>query len=348
MNPNRFKAIIISIILAIVAPFVIFKSWEHLDANQVMVVQAPFSGKLTWYTTPGTKWQGFGSVTKYDKRVQFWFSAMDDQGKKGDQSVKIRFNDGAHATISGSLSWEMPLDDEHLTNCHMKYGSQEALEHQLIRPNLEKSLYMTGPLMSSAESYAARRNDLLGLIEDQFLHGVYKTSARDERTDDPITGQKKTIKIVEPVKGDDGKFAREEESPLTALAINAFNLSINEVKYDKVVEDQIQSQQQAVMAVQTAIAKTKTAEQEALTFAAQGQADAAQAEWKQKVEMATATTKAEQEKQVAVTAAQKVFEVAQLETQAAEQKKLQDIGLSKHSCWSFSLSLMRKKFNMSL
>lgn len=54
--------------------------FEVLEADQVMVIQAPFSGKLTWYTTPGTKWQGFGTVTKYPKREQLWFSAKGDQG----------------------------------------------------------------------------------------------------------------------------------------------------------------------------------------------------------------------------------------------------------------------------
>jgi len=39
----------------------------HLDADQIMVIQAPFSGQLTWHTNPGLKWQGFGKVTKYPK-----------------------------------------------------------------------------------------------------------------------------------------------------------------------------------------------------------------------------------------------------------------------------------------
>ncbi len=333
MNLRQFIGVILGFIALLFMPALIFKGWENLDANQIMLIQMPISGQMKWCTTPGTWWQGFGTVTKYDKRDQFWFSSKGDQGKSGDESIKIRFNDGAHANISGSLSWEMPLDDAHLTLIHTKYGSQAALEHQLIRTNLEKSLYMTGPLMSSAESYAARRNDLLGLIEEQFLRGVFKTTSRDERTEDVLTGQKKTIKVVEPVKGPDGQFEREEESPLIALGIKAFNISINDVKYDKIVEDQIAEQQKAIMAVQTAIAETKTAEQKTQTVAAQGEAKAKEAEWAQKVLTAQATTLADQEKQVAVTKAsmeyevamkqaQRELEVAQLATQQAEQRKL--------------------------
>ena len=34
---------------------------------------------------------------------------------------------------------------------------------------------MTGPLMSSKESYAEKRNELLRLMEDQVQRGVYRT-----------------------------------------------------------------------------------------------------------------------------------------------------------------------------
>jgi regulator of protease activity HflC (stomatin/prohibitin superfamily) len=325
MTPSRFIAIIIGAALLLTLPFVGSKLFENLDASEIMVVQSPFSGELTWHTAPGTKWQGMGTVTKYQRRHQFWFSYDSGPESSKDESIKIRFNDGAHAAISGSLSWEMPLDPEHLTKIHMAYGNEKAIEDQLIETNLEKSVYMAGPIMSSAESYAARRNDLLGLIDDQFQRGVYQTRSRDERITDPITNQPKTVKIVDPVVGPDGQILREEESPLIGMGIKAFNLSINEVKYDPSVEAQIQKQQESIMAVQTAIAAAKTAEQEVLTVEANGKASAAKAEWAQRELMATETTKAEQEKMVAVTAAQKELEVAQLKTQAAEQQKLAEI-----------------------
>jgi hypothetical protein len=71
-------------------------------------------------------------------------------------------------------------------------------------------------------------------------------------------------------------------------------LAINEVKYDKEVEDQIQQQQQkAIMQVQIAIAKAKEAEQDAITVAERGKADAAKAKWEQEKENATVIAKAE-------------------------------------------------------
>lgn len=38
---------------------------------------------------------------------------------------------------------------------------------------------MTGPLMSSKESYAEKRTNLIRFIEDQISNGVYKTAQKD-------------------------------------------------------------------------------------------------------------------------------------------------------------------------
>jgi len=311
-------SVVVGVVILIVGIASLGNMFEHLDNSQIMVIQSPISGQLTWYQTGGLKQQWFGTVTKYNKRSQFWFSEKSDQGKSQDEAIKTRFNDGAHAFISGSFSWDMPTDVKILTDLHTKYGSQTAIEQQLIRTVTEKSVYMTGPLMSSAESYASRRNDLLSFIDDQMNRGVYQTQSTDEKTKDPMTGQEKTVKVVKLVKVENGDFAREDKSPLAEFGIRTFNLSFNEVKYDDAVEAQIQAQQQAIMQVQTAIANAKMSEQAAITAEKDGQAKAATAKWAQEVVKATEVTKAEQEKLVAETAALKEKVVAET---AAEQRK---------------------------
>jgi hypothetical protein len=304
----------------------LFGLFENLNAGQVMVIQSPISGDLTWHTSAGVKWQGFGKVTKYEKRSQFWFSAKGDQGKNADESIKIRFNDGGHAQISGGVSWEVPLDSEQLTLIHTKFGSQHAIEQQLVRTMVEKSIYMTGPVMSSKESYADRRNDLLHLIEDQIQNGVYLTKTTQEKAADPLTGAERTVSKVELVMLG-AVPARAEESPLKEFGIKVFNLAINEIKYDGEVEKQIQLQQQAIMQVQLAIAEAKKAEQEAITTKQQGQASAAKAEWSQKAIAAKAEQEALMKKLVAETEAEQKLSVAELEAKAAEQKKLAAIAI---------------------
>jgi hypothetical protein len=270
----------------------------HLDAREVMVIQYP-NGTLRVCSQPGYYGQWFGTVTKYHKRSQFWFSSAVDQGRPTDQSISVRFNDGGHARVSGSIAWEMPIADRDAIRLHTLYGSQTAIEQQLVRTVVEKSVYMTGPLMSSKESYAERRNDLISLIDDQIVHGVYKTEVTQERQKDPITGQDKTVSIVKLVLNRDGQFARQDRSPLEEFAIKTLNLAINEVKYDPTVEAQIKQQQDMIMQVQTSIAESKRAEQTALTAAKNGEAEAAKAKWDQEVIKAKLVTEAEARKAVA-------------------------------------------------
>jgi hypothetical protein len=297
-------------VVALIALYFAANMIVSVDQNDIMVIQNPMSGHLTWYTTGGAHLQWFGKVTKYHKRTQFWFSNKSDQGDKTDQSILVRFNDGGHANLSGSLAWEMPLDEPHLTMIHQKYGSQGAVEQQLVRTIVEKCVYMTGPLMSSAESYAERRNDLIQLIEDQVQNGVLQTQTVETKQPDPITGEQKTVSVVQLKKGPEGTYLRQEESPLRSFGIKTYNLSLNNVKYDDKVEAQIQQQQQAKMQVQTAIANARMAEQAAITAQKNGEAQAATAKWEQEVIKARAVTEAQQK-----------LAVAELDTKAAAQYK---------------------------
>ena len=61
----------------------------------------------------------------------------------------------------------------------------------------------SGPLMSAFESYAEKKNDLIEYITDQLNNGVYKTTVKTIETVDPITGEKKTVKIASLIPDDE-------------------------------------------------------------------------------------------------------------------------------------------------
>lgn len=274
---------------------------EHLDAQEVMVIQS-LSGKLTVYDTPGYHPQWFGKVTKYPRRSSYEFQAP------------IRFNDGAQAKMHGSIQFEIPTDAPTLITLHSKFGSAQTLQGQLVERVIDKAIYMSGPLMSSKESYAEKRNALITYVEDQITHGVYQTRQHDVKTTDPITGVEKTITAVEIVADDKGMPRRQEDPILAPFGIKTFNFTISELNYDATVEAQIRGQQQITMDVQTAIATAKKAEQQAITVAKEGEAAAAKAKWEQEVIKAKAVVEAQQ-----------ALEVAQLDTKKAEQEKMAKI-----------------------
>ncbi len=301
------------ILFSVAALFSSKSLFQNVNADEIVVIQSPVSGELVWHTTPGIKWQGFGRVTIYKKRDMYDFAN------------KIRFNDGAHAEMHGSIQYELPVDAEHLNSIHARFGTQDAVQRQLVQTVVDKSIYMTGPLMSSKESYAEKRNSLIWFVEDQVSNGVYRTRQREERQKDPITGTEKSVTIVDIVTSKEGAPERQEDAVLAQFGIKPFNFSITSLPYEDVVEDQIKQQQKATMAVQLAVAELKQAEQQALTVAKQGEANAAEAKWKQETEKAREVTKAEQEKAVANLTAQKELEVATLGAKAAEQTKRKDI-----------------------
>ena len=285
-----------------------------VGADEIVVKQNAIDGKLNYWTQPGVYNKAFGRTTRYRKSTQYSFSSMRDQGKKDDQSLKARFNDGGHGYISGTLRFELPLTESHLMLLHTKFGSQEAIEQQLVRPVVERAVFMSGPLMSSKESAAERRSDLIQFIEDQVASGVYKYESEEQKTKDPVSGAERTVtrvKLVKDEKQPNG-FARQETSPLRDFGVRTYSFNINAIKYDADVEKQITQQQSLIMQVQTAIANAKRAEQDSITAAKDGEARAMKAKWDQEVKKATAVTEAEQK-----------VEVAKREVQTAELNKQQ-------------------------
>lgn len=281
---------------------------ENVDNGEIVVIQS-VSGEMNVYDTPGPVNQAFGTATHYKKSNQFWFNKQDET----DHSIKVRFNDGGHANISGSVRWNMPTDKAAILKLHTDFASQEAVETQLIAQTLTKAVFMTGPVMSSKESYAEKRNDLISYVEDQAAEGIYKTLTHDVKVKDELSGVEKTNSIVSVVEKN-GAPVRQEVSPLKKYAISISGLAINAIEYDKVVEAQINAQQQATMQVQTAMANSKKAEQDAITTELQGKASAAKAKWEQEVIKAKNVTLAESN-----------YAVQVLNTKQAELYKKQQI-----------------------
>jgi hypothetical protein len=270
-------------------------------------------------------------VTRYKRSAQLWFSAREDEGNKTDDSIKVRFNDGGHGNISGSLRYALPTDQNKMLTLHQTYHSMAAIDHELVRQVVNKGVYMSGPLMSSRESYAEKRADLINYITDQIQFGVYRTEHDQIKTTDPLTGQEKVVDIVRPKQNNHfaNGIEREEESPIQRFGMTASNITINGIDYDPVVEAQIKQQQEAIMAVQQAIVNARKAEQDTLTVEQQGKAAAAKAKWDQEVEKATAVTSAEKDKAVAVTQAEKDKDVAALALETAKLNAQQIVTTAK-------------------
>jgi len=319
-----------------------------VGADEIVIKQDFVGGQLHVWDTSGVHWQNFGTITHYKRSAQLWFSAKEDEGKKTDDSIKVRFNDGGHGNISGSLRYTLPTDPNKMIALHQTYHSMEAIDHELVRQVVNKSVFMSGPLMSSRESYAEKRADLINYITDQIVYGVYRTEHDQIKTTDPLTGQEKVVDIVRPKVngGSPNGIEREEDSPIQRFGMNASNITINGIDYDPAVEAQIKQQQEAIMAVQQAIVNAKKAEQDALTVEQQGKAAAAKAKWDQEVVKATAVTSAEKDKAVAVTQAEKDKDVAALSLETAKLAAQQTITTAKADADAKRLAMQANNYTL--
>jgi hypothetical protein len=276
--------------------------FEDVDSREMVVVQYPITGTLKCYVEPGLKMQLFGSTQSYPRLDKYDFEAP------------IRFNEGGKAIVFGEVQSEMPLDCDNIIRLHRRYGSWNAIKGQIVQVTTDRAIYMTGPLLSSAEAYATKRPNMIAWAEDQMRLGVYSTQTQDELYLDPLTGEERTITVATILTDDSGNPLRHQESPMEEFAIRIRNFAVKEIDYEERIDAQIQVQQENRMAVQTAIAQARKAEQDAITAEEQGKAAAASARWEIEVEKAKA-----------VTAAGQRLEVAQLERQTADETRRKEI-----------------------
>lgn len=314
-------------ILAIAFVACLGRIGEDVKNEQIVVNQYPFTGNMEYWTTPGFKWQWFGKTTHYFKTSQLWFGAEDENKQQLGNPIPVIFNDASEGMIYGSLRVKLPTDPTYLSRIQTDYNGMDRLMNDLVRPTVTKVIYSSGPLMSAFESYAEKKNDLIEYITDQLNNGVYKTTVKTVETTDPISGEKKTVKVATLVVDETapGGYARSERSPFQYYGISiganeGGQVSISKIDYSQKVKDQIAQQQEANMMVQTSKAKTLAAQQEAIRAEEAGKAAATEAKWQQEKIKAVEVTKAEQ-----------AYEVARLQALEAKEiaKKIEQEGVAK-------------------
>lgn len=288
------------------------KIGEDVKNEQIVVNQYPFTGSMQYWTTPGFKWQWFGKTTHYYKTNQLWFGSDKESGEQMGNPIPVIFNDASDGLIYGSLRVKLPTETTYLTRIQTDYNGMERLMQDLVRPTVNKVIYASGPLMSAFESYAEKKNDLIEYITDQLNNGVYKTTVKTMEATDPITGDKKTVKIASLIADETapGGYKRSEVSPFSYYGLEIGQVAVSKIDYSDKVKQQIAQQQEANMMVQTSKAKTLAAQQEAIRAEEAGKAAAMEAKWQQEKIKAVEVTKAEQEYEVARLAALKAKEDA--------------------------------------
>lgn len=314
----NLKKLILALVVLIAAIITIPSLVEDVDNKEVVINQVPFTGTLQYWTTAGTKWQGLGKTTSYEKTSQIWFdqATQDKEGNitlgRANAALPITYNDKGKGVILGSVRVELPLEEKYLQRIQTHYASMDRLVNDLVKPTLSKVITACGPLMSSLESVSEKRTDLIYYITDQLNDGVYRTKVLETKKLNVATGEDELMRIAEPIIDSlsPGGIKRQEASPFSYYGLRVSQLSISDMLYEKATNDQIAKQREADMSIVTAKAKAAEAAQLAIRNEEEGKAAAMEAKWIQEKEKAVAVTRAEQEYEVARLAALKAKEDA--------------------------------------
>ena len=335
LTPKSLVSIVIVAVVAIITLCSLGRIGEDVKNEEIVINQMPFTGTMKYWTTPGFEWQWFGKTTIYFKTQQLWFGSEDDNNRQQGNPIPVIFNDASDGQIYGSLRVKLPTDPTYLARIQTDYNGMDRLMTDLVRPTVTKVIDASGPLMSAFESYAEKKNDLIEYITDQLNNGVYKTTVKTIETVDPITNEKKIIKIASLVPDENapGGYKRSEVSPFSYYGLEIGQVSVSKIGYSETVRKQIAQQQEANMMVQTSKAKTLAAQQEAIRAEEAGKAAAMEAKWQQEKIKAVEVTKAEQEYEVARLAALKAKEEAKKieaegQAKAAANRALVSAGLT--------------------
>lgn len=308
--------IIIFILLLVAAGIAFFFSGE-VKADKYVIKQEYFTGRLSAIIKEGW-YLKLGYITEFDVSDIIWFSADLDEGEAVDQTIQVRFNDGAQAKISGSVRFVLPRDPEKLIKLKKELKNFDNIKKQLVLQVVNEAIYLSASLMSSKESYTNKRNLFSDYAQDQALNGIYRTTTRDVVTTDPLSGEKITRTEIEIVRDENGMIMRRQ-SVLKDYGIELKNFVIKRIIYPENILAQLDEQQKAIMDVQKAKAMAQKAEQEAITAEKEGLAKIAIAKAEQEAIKVKEVVEAQKEKEVAELKAHKELEVAKLDKMAAAE-----------------------------
>ncbi len=284
-------------------------------AGYYQIMQAAVTGKISVHDKPGMYGKFFGTITTYQISDMNYFSKSDLEGGTGEGAapIKVRFNDGGTADISGSIKFRLSLKEENQLLLHQDFKSYDKIQSDLIRQVITEALMQTATLMKAEESYSTRRSEFTAMAEEQIRRGIFETVA-GEHIYTNLEGKEFIEKTVKVKYDDSGKAVVRKISPFVRYNIEILQFVIKDIDFDKTIDALIAKKKEAEQQRIVAQANAEKAKQDAITAEEQG-----------KARIAVARAEEEVIKIKAVTQAEKDFEVSKLNRQKAEEDAAADL-----------------------
>lgn len=315
---NRVKLIggaVVALILVITLATVGRQILETNNAGYYQIKQASVSGAMTVIGDPGTYVQMFANITTYQISDVYYFSKTEGDSR-GDQSnaeaIKVRFNDGGTAEVSGMVKFRLPSDPEKRLALHRDFKNFEAIKHDLMRQVVTEALMQTAPLMRAEDSYSTRRSEFTDFAESQIVEGIFETVSKRVKEKD-ADGNEFIVAEVNISRNEKGLPIVRKDSPLKQYGIEIIQFVIKDIDFDQTIDALISKKKEAEQQKVVAQANAERAKQDAITAREQGNARIATEKANQDVEKIKEVTIAQKEFEVSVLARKRANEDAAAE-----------------------------------
>ncbi len=280
--------------------------------------------------------RGFGTIQSYKKET----SAAFGEPRNG-QPVSFQlpakeayFLDNVSAKISATVRIKMPTDKANFDKMHKAFGSTENMMASLMIPLIERTIDATTGLMTAEKYFSGGKTEFMNEFDVQMRRGLYvvdlvetkeanvnqrKASQNASKgTEQDAFGDTDRIvyKVVKRLDGNNQPILTPQEYAKYGITIQS--AIITEMDPNTEFDDRMKLKQKA--SADLAIAREDTKKEEALKLKviAAGERMAAEAQAVELLDQVTRTTKAETERQIAITTANQNKDSMTIEEETAK------------------------------
>ncbi len=324
------KATKIKIIMGVAAAFVLIVMVTiglggigMNNDHQYQLVQS-LGGDVTVRDQAGWYFKNFASVWTYDRAIREEFIGEGGPNPSpGDNSIRITFNDGGEAWISGEMRYATPITEDNRHKAHREFvGNQDNIS-AAVMAHLINCAKATGPLMSASEHHTARKAEFTQLVDNQLRDGLYEMR-RVERVirEDPDGGKTTTIIATEIITDENGMPKIAQVSPLKEYGIEVRQFSITKTNYDEKTKEKFAAKKDSYLRAEQAKTEREEEVQQRLMIIERGYRQIAEVEAEANKARAEQVINAEREAEVAeIQATQRVAVAEQAKLEAETQSR---------------------------
>lgn len=342
---NIAIAKLISISVAVIAViYILSKSFFYAEPGYIYHVRT-VTGNEAVVTEVGYKFYPFGRYNSWKRAMTV--QASSDKGDKGINAerdtasasaslppLSIMFLDQVDAHAEATVRFSIPSDEQSFLKLAHEYRTPENLIRTALLPAFKETLQANASLMAAEEYYAGGRTEFNSEFETQMNSGIFlvkreEVVVKSNRTasgsanaalgkaQEAYGEDSKTVFQVKKVLDENGQPRRKSQR-FTDFGITVVSALVTDMRPNQKFIERMQLKQKA--SADRAIAREQRVQEEEqrLLAIARGEREVAERQADAKVEQIQKTTEAETDKQLAITAAEKVKAEATISKETAQ------------------------------